>query len=340
MSFCDVGAPFDRKKTAMLAVTDPNAAQTLHPAGRLVIGIPTAGRPGTLAETVRFLANQTRRPDLVLLSVSDMAHAGGIETEALPFPVEVVLGAKGLSRQRNVILDKLTPTDVLMFLDDDFLMAPDYLHEVTRIFDENPDIVMATGSLIADGILGPGLTFAQGERILAAAIVTPAERRFHPVTNGYGCNMAIRAEPVLAHRIRFDENLPLYSWLEDVDFSELLQPFGRFVQPTVTRGVHLGIKSGRTPGLNLGYSQIANPIYMLRKGTMTWPRARRLIIRAIGSNLVGTVRPRPWSDYRGRLIGNMTALVDICLGRCDPQRILGFNRSRTFQDGRWRKTAP
>ena len=312
-----------------------------HPAAsRIVVGIPTSGRPGIVAQTVRLLARQSRLPDLVLLSVTDLAHAGDVETETLPFRVEVLLGPTGLSRQRNAILNWLTPDDVLMYLDDDFLMAPDYLHEVGRIFSENPDIVMSTGTLIADGIIGPGFSFAQGQALLDAAIKTPAERHFGPVDNGYGCNMAIRAEPVVANSLRFDENLPLYSWLEDVDFCLRLQPFGRFVRPSVTRGVHLGTKTGRTPGLNLGYSQIANPVYMMRKGTMPWARARKLMVRNMGSNLLGTLRPRPWADYRGRLLGNLRALVDIALGRCDPQRILSFHRTRTYAAGRWRKTAP
>lgn len=308
--------------------------------GRIVVGIPTAGRPAIVAETVRFLARQSRQPDLVLLSVSDMAHTGDVQTETLPFPVEVLLGSKGLSRQRNAILSQLGPDDVLMFLDDDFLMAPDYLMHLAQLFHDHPDVVLTTGTVIADGILGPGLSFAEGEQILADAILTPAPQRLDPVDGGYGCNMAIRAAPIMAHALIFDENLPLYSWLEDADFSSQLQPFGRFVQPSVTRGVHLGTKTGRTPGLNLGYSQIANPVYMLRKGTLTWPRARRLMLRNMASNLRGTVLPRPWADYRGRLMGNLTALMDLCLGRCDPQRILTFNLARTYQAGRWRKTTP
>lgn len=308
--------------------------------GRIVIGIPTAGRPAIVAETVRFLARQTRLPDLVMLSVSDIAHTGDVETESLPFPVQVLLGGKGLSRQRNAILSQLGSQDVLMFLDDDFLMAPDYLEHIGQLFNDHPDVMLTTGTVIADGILGPGLSFAQGEQILTEAILTPAPHRLDPVDGGYGCNMAIRAAPVLAHALTFDENLPLYSWLEDADFSAQLQPHGRFLRPSVTRGVHLGTKAGRTPGLNLGYSQIANPVYMLRKGTLAWPRARRLMLRNIASNLRGTLRPRPWADYRGRLIGNMTAVLDLCLGRCDPRRILAFNRASTYQAGRWRKSAP
>ena len=300
---------------------------------RLVVGIPTAGRPGIVAESVRFLSRQSRLPDLVLLSVSDVAHSGRVDTEDLPFRVEVLLGPAGLTRQRNSILNELAADDVLMFLDDDFLMAADYLHEVERLFDEYPEIVLATGTVIADGILGPGLSHLQGEKILAEATSRSAELRLDPAYTGYACNAAIRAAPVIAQGIRFDEKLPLYSWLEDVDFSARFKPFGRFVRSTAMRGVHLGTKTGRTPGMSLGYSQIANPVYMLRKGTIAWPRARRLMIRNIGSNLLGTMRPRqrPWAYYRGRLIGNIKALADICLGRCDPERILSFNRTPPYR---------
>lgn len=306
---------------------------------RVVIGIPTAARPEIVAETVRRIAEQDRLPDAVYLSVSDLCFTGGVEAEPLPFPVKVLTGSKGLSRQRNRILNELGADDLLLFLDDDFLMAPDYLAEVERIFDSHPEIVLLTGTLVADGILGPGLNHVQGQALLDAALETPVRRELAPEHTGYGCNTAIRMAPVLKERLHFDEHLPLYSWLEDVDFSARLQPFGRFVRPTSLRGVHLGTKTGRTPGKNLGYSQIANPIYMLRKGTMSWRRARNLMVRHIGSNLLGTVRPRPWADYRGRLIGNLTALLDLCLGRCDPQRILAFSRTADYQDGRWRKRA-
>lgn len=307
---------------------------------RLVVGIPTAGRPAIVAQTVRHIARQGRLPDLVLLSVSDPAHSGGVETEDLPFPVQVVTGPKGLSLQRNAILDRLGAEDILMFLDDDFLMAPDYLAQMLEIFARHPEVVLATGTVIADGILGPGLTFAEGEALLAEALRSPVAAGLRPVDNGYGCNMAIRAGAVLSRGIRFDEKLPLYSWLEDVDFSYQLAPHGRFVQAAQTRGVHLGTKSGRTPGLNLGYSQIVNPVYMWRKGTLPLGRLARLVVRALGSNLVNTLRPRPWADYRGRLIGNLLALWDILRGKADPQRILTFVRDRSYHDGRWRKLVP
>ena len=68
--------------------------------------------------------------------------------------------------------------------------------------------------------------------------------------------------------VRFDENLPLYGWAEDVDFCRQLATYGRIVENARTTGVHLGSNSGRTSGVCFGYSQIANPLYLWRKGTL------------------------------------------------------------------------
>src|SRR5690606_25023936 len=105
---------------------------------------------------------------------------------------------------------------------------------------------------------GPGLEFEEGQQLLAADKPRQAPL-LHATFNGYGCNMAIRMAPVREHDIRFDENLPFYAWLEDVDFSRQLVPFGRIVRADQLRGVHLGTKkAGRSPGKRLGYSQVAN----------------------------------------------------------------------------------
>jgi len=291
---------------------------------RVIIGIPTVGRAGILAGTVKAIADQTHLPDCVLISVANPQDAASLEGLSLPFPLRIVTCEKGLTTQRNRILDELRQNDVILFLDDDFLMAPDYVAQMLKVFENHSDVVLATGKLIADGILGPGFDHATGMRKLTQGLTVPGDRELVPTHSGYGCNMALRAKPILKQNLRFDEALPLYSWLEDVDFSTRLASHGRFVRPGGMRGVHLGTKSGRTRGRNLGYSQIANPIYLIRKGTIARKRARDLMLRNIASNLVGTVRPRPWADYRGRLAGNLIALWDVVKKRDRPDRILEF----------------
>jgi hypothetical protein len=134
--------------------------------------------------------------------------------------------------------------------------------------------------------------------------------------------MAVRGETLRAHPERFDTRLPLYGWLEDLDFSRRMAAFGRIVEAPALRGVHLATKVGRTSGRRLGYSQIANPVYLTRKGTMSWPRAARIMTGNILANSAKSLRPEPWIDRKGRLQGNLLAFRDIVTGRCAPERIL------------------
>ena len=113
----------------------------------------------------------------------------------------------------------------------------------------------------------------------------------------------------------------LYGWLEDVDFSRQLARFGRVVVAEATRGVHLGVKLGRQPGVKLGYSQVANPLYLIGKGTMSRRKGLVLMSRNLIANIVRSLRAEAWVDRRGRLTGNARAVLDLIARRLDPGRI-------------------
>ncbi len=302
----------------------PEAALLPQSLRRLIIGIPTTGRRDVLTATVQDIAEQERLPDLVVLSVAQELDIDRAALAELPFPIKVLVGPRGLSVQRNRILDQLEPSDILMFLDDDFLMAQNYLARVMTLFERHPDVVLATGDVIADGVVGRGYDHATGLEIIAGQADSTAPEQLKEVYNGYGCNMAVRARPILKFELRFDEALPLYSWLEDIDFSRQLAEYGRLVRSSHLRGVHLGTKTGRTPGLRLGYSQIVNPVYMLRKGTVSTGKMLTLTGRVFASNLLYSIRPREWTDSRGRLRGNLRAFRDILRGKIDPLRAREF----------------
>ncbi len=283
---------------------------------RLGIGIATRGRPVILAEVLRELARQTRPADRILV-----CHATPDDVGEPVQGVEYFTAPAGLPRQRNAIMDRAVGCDILLFLDDDFLAAPDYCAVTEAAFAAQPEVVVTTGTVIADGANGPGFSIAEGRGLLAAD-TPPADRMAaHPHFNGYGCNMAFRMEVVRAHGIRVDEALPAYAWYEDLDVTRLLGRHGAILRLDGARGVHLGAKVGRSPGLRLGYSQIANPVYLARKGTYPWNRALRSMARHWAMNLARSPFPEPWADRWGRFRGNMLALADLVRGRLRPGRI-------------------
>ncbi len=288
------------------------------------MGIATAGRRMILAETLLELAHQTRLAETVLICPAAADDFDATQAAKLPFPVKVVTGSRGSSAQRNAILDAAQHFDVVIFFDDDFFAAPTYLAELEACFAANPQVVVATGKTLADDIKGPGLSPDEARTIIASFV--PSDEAL-PLTDhyaGYGCNMAVRLEPVRTHGLRFDENLPLYGWAEDVDFSRQLAAYGRIVKNWRMTGVHLGIKGGRTSGVRFGYSQIANPYYLWRKGTTRGGGALSQLVRNVLINIIKSIRPEPWIDRRGRALGNLLGLADFFRGRLDPRRILNL----------------
>ena len=101
-----------------------------------------------------------------------------------------------------------------------------------------------------------------------------------------------------------------------------MAPFGRIVQAEALTGIHLGVKGARTSGVKFGYSQIANPTYLIRKGTMSLKFGLRTMGRNLLSNFARVIRPEPHVDRFGRCKGNLRALFDLVTGRLHPRRIL------------------
>lgn len=287
---------------------------------RIAIGIATRGRAPILGEVLRELAAQTRAPDAVVV-----CHVTPEDIADLPsrFPaVRFIAAPAGLPRQRNAILEAIPDCEAVLFLDDDFLPAPDYLRVTEQVLDAHPGCVVTTGTVLADGAKGPGIPLEEGRAILARDLPPADPLAVTPHFNGYGCNMALRLAPLRAHALRFDENLPLYGWYEDLDLTRRLGRHGTILRLAGARGVHLGAKAGRVPGEKLGYSQIANCLYLARKGSYPWNRALRSAARNMAMNLARAAFPEPWVDRAGRLRGNLIALADLLRGRLHPMRAL------------------
>ncbi len=283
---------------------------------RTCVVIASTNRAATLHRTLSELANQTREPIGVIVSCVKDAD---VAAAALPFPITIIRGQPGLTQQRNAALDVLPPdTDIVAFLDDDFIAHATWIDEVERCFEKNPDVVAITGNVVADGIKGPGLSVTEAIEILRAADPRRSAWIQKPYSP-YGCNMAFRLAAV--GNARFDERLPLYGWQEDRDFGAQMAQRGDLVKLGSALGVHLGVKGGRVSGRRLGYSQVANPAYLYRKGTMTLDAAFTHVSKNLAANFARALWPEPDIDRAGRLRGNLEAIWDGINGRDDPERV-------------------
>ncbi|NHN89125.1 glycosyltransferase family 2 protein [Acetobacter conturbans] len=289
---------------------------------KVTVGLATSGRAPILKSLIEELGRQSVMPSRIVVCYRNPSDVEGV-TPALVPEAELVLlqGNRGLPAQRNVILDHVGDTDIVLFLDDDFFPQQDYIRNMLDVFRSDARIVGMTGQVLEDGAIGPGLTVEHALPRLKN--VSPASPDVvTDVFNTYGCNMAFRLDVIRREGVRFDERLPLYAWYEDIDFSRRLLPYGRIVRGDAAQGIHLGSKSGKTSGVRLGYSQIVNPFYLARKGSYLWSHALQSAGRHTLINLARSFRPEPWVDRKGRMVGNWLAWRDVARGRLNPERIL------------------
>jgi GT2 family glycosyltransferase len=267
-----------------------------------------------------LVRRQSLPPREIIVSVFSQEHvpekirAGSIVRVALS-------DRQGTSAQRNAAA-KLIHTPYTLFLDDDVEIAPNFIENMERLLSDFDDVVAATGFVVADGATGDsGL---DREWAKSAVVNYVREHENCDREEGYGCNLFVRTS--VFDKVLFDENLSLYGWLEDFDFSANVLRYGRIVLNAGTCVAHLGTPVGRMSGLRFGYSQIVNPFYLWKKNgkpglahvifahwmTHVARNCRRTLIRV----------PSDRTDRPGRFRGNMIALRHLLTGRVDPSYIL------------------
>jgi GT2 family glycosyltransferase len=293
---------------------------------KFALGIPTRGRARILEETLTDVLLQTRPPDAIFVAYYDRSDLG--DAPRLFPDVTFIKGSGGSCEQRNRLLAAVMDQfDLVFIMDDDCYLHRDYLLRTEQMFVHDPSVVATTGRLVENGATGPGLKGFYARGVLSSLGPSPTLEEAPPIShfNTDGCNMAFRVAPIRQNNIRFDENMPGYAWFEDIDFSRRLTPWGRIVLLPGALAIHLGAKVGKTSGKRYGYSQVANPVYLMHKGVYAWYRVFESVGRNLAANLVKSVHPEPWVDRRGRLLGNALALRDLLTGRLRPDRILQLN---------------
>lgn len=297
--------------------------------------VATKGRSKETFTLLDYLERQTQTAAYVVIVGSEEKDVEGLDQHPLVLNAQgsILLSRAGLTIQRNVGLDALLPHVAgldakdwfVTFYDDDYRPASNWLECAAAAFAQNPTTAGLTGNVLADGV-NSEFGISEADAVLYLSGNKPAENHWSTamqpkeLSGLYGCNMSYRG--TVATTLRFDENLPMYGWQEDADYSSRARSFGAVVHYPTCRGVHLGVSSGRTSGVRFGYSQISNPIFLVRKGSMSWPRALKLISKNFIANVAKTLLRVPIKDFPGRLKGNYLACVHLLTGKLHPQKIL------------------
>ena len=293
---------------------------------RTAIIIATKGRPLEVSKLLDALAAQTVRPERIVVSACDPSDVS--ECSDVAENVQFIFSSPGSCAQRNRALAEVRgKCDIIVFFDDDFIPSRFWVERIQTLLTSLPDVGMVTGRVLADGAKTGGIDWSTGKSLVdsadqAADRENLDSREVVDTKSTYGCNMALRESSV--GELEFDERLILYGWLEDWDFSVRASVGSRMVSTDWLWGVHLGSNRGRTSGGRFGYSQIVNPWYLMRKGTMPPLEAFGYIVRALSANAAGIVLRNQTVDRPGRLRGNLIGVKDIVFGTWAPEKSAGL----------------
>lgn len=299
--------------------------------GKVVEGvgvvIASTNRPEILEQTLLSLVSRRTLPEATVISLAKEGDCPR-NIDFLGFPAKVVYSKTASScSQRNVGLAALPKTiRFVVFLDDDMEVHDMCMEEVRGIFERNPDLAAFSGCLVANGNIARG----DARQMLDDHVIPQGMPDYGLLPREwpglYGCSMCMRKD--LVEKEPFDENLPLYAIGEDTEIGFRLRKFGKVGGSARCLVVHLASRSGRVSEVGVGYAQIVNFIYFLKK-RIGLPICKTLWERLVGipfTNLACTMFPtldrRSAIDRAGRLKGNLLAWRDLVILKIDPRRLV------------------
>jgi GT2 family glycosyltransferase len=283
------------------------------PSPTITAVVCTRHRPVDLERVLRSLAWQDDRCEQVVV-IDDADHHRRDETATIVGRAEVAVSVwhkdqPGLTASRNLAIDRVR-TDLVLFLDDDVVLRPDYVRRVRDAFTGDPSLVGAGGTVDDEHVYGlrrlrallmvPGRETGQ---VYRSGWSSPLPRhRDAPVEHLIGCNMTYRTAVLRGYR--FDERFQGYALGEDLELSHRLHRDGHRLRTVgAARLWHLSAppRHDRT----WGYREVA--IRPLVAG----PRFARpaFVVAALTFAAVAAIR------NRDRARGNVAAIRDVLRGR-------------------------
>lgn len=311
------------------------------PGAGVAVAVCTLARPESVRRFLLSLAEQDRVPDqLVIVDASaDTSTEGVIGSFAASPPgnletVYVRVGAslKGLTRQRNQALARVS-TDLVAFFDDDIVLRPGCLRELERVHRSESGVV-GVAAAIENERSAPSPLWRVRRRLRMVPALEPGRYTrsgmsipwsFLPPGEGVcagdwlpGGATMWRTE--VARELGFLEEFEGYGQGEDLEFSLRAGRRGRLLLARGARVLHEHVAAGRPNAFRLGYMALYNRYQVHRRGlpdrrgrdvarfAYAWTLDSVLLLRR-------AFTPKHWRGLSGELAGRAWAAMRILARR-------------------------
>lgn len=301
--------------------------------------VPTIGRPDSLERLLESLAVQSRRPDEVI--VADASAAAADSAVADPQWQARGLRVRRLAVQppnavgQRVAAIATATGNMLLFLDDDVVLAPDCVSEMVNCFGRDPGIVAVVADITNHDWPGPTpawrfylrhvLGLRDGE--WQGRVVGPLLRfGYHPRATAPMPMEWFGTGNTMLRRSAYDTAGGFSSFFrrrstmnEDVDLGLKIARLGRILLLPSARISHFHEPAGRVSVAEATEDDIYNRYLILRRTLGVNPvtafgQVFMYCVIESGSNIIGATRRGRGPGLWARLAGRSMAIGRILLG--------------------------
>jgi len=293
---------------------------------KVSVVICTHNRPECLKKCVDSILGQTILPKDIVIIDDGCLDGSSIQAGCSAKNVKLKYywkdrGLQGLTISRNIGV-RMTEGEIIVFLDDDVVLDPEYLSEIVHVFtDDVNSEIGGVGGYIIDAYTIKQHSISrifftgwkrEGKCIqltpMGALVVRPITERSE-VESLSGCNMCYRRSVFTEYE--FDEGLYNYALGEDVDFSYRVGKKYKLIIEPKAKLRHEESSTARLKGYQLGKMQTANRRYQyyknLPQGLWPWFRLQWALFGVVLINIVNSGK-RPWKEVLACLAGNLAGL--------------------------------
>ena len=287
--------------------------------------VATKDRPHDLRKMLRSLSAQSHRPDQIVIVDSSTDPVSGMAQEFPELKIKYIHHTPpSASAQRNIGIQSVDPNiELIGFLDDDIVLAPNALEIMLKFWQTAPDDLggcafnqMNSIPRRASRLKESALTRWLGLYSEKKGVVMPSG--WHTLTGTVTETTFVDWLPTCAALWRrdifdsvcFDEFFEGYSYLEDLDFSYSVSKHYRLAIVADARYWHYPSPSGRVSQYRFGKIEVRNRLYIVRKHRLSLSRCYLGIMIRLVMTLGSAIKTRSTEDLR-RVLGNCQGIAQI-----------------------------
>lgn len=237
---------------------------------KISIIIPTKDREKELNRCLDSLSKQTLMPDEIII-VDASKELTKLTKQNKDYNLIHISAKPGSARQRNIGVKK-AKGDILLFLDDDVILHPDYILELKRFYKKNENCTGATGKItnakksifIKNFFMLDGTTFGRGRMLPSGFQVLPIGDVETQTEVLSGCNFSCRKE-IFNQLSGFDNFFTGYSFMEDIEFSYRISRRYKLFYLPQCQLIHEHTSSARDPDDIKQEMLVINHFYVFNK---------------------------------------------------------------------------